>query len=87
MIPPKTFAQWLANYIDKPGPRGELARDWAYQRAKDDPDSDGVLECALQSGLWNGDLGQAAPAVYHSARRAYAVYCFRHCVRYGGGGS
>lgn len=76
MIQPKTFAQWLANYIDKPGTRGTLARDWALTGATEDE-----VERYIEQGNWSDEYDSAAE--YYSARRAYAVYCLRHVRRYG----
>lgn len=101
VIQPKTFPQWLANYIDKPEPRGQLARDWSllqtssefhYGFSNDELLSfldrglwDDELERLACCGLWNEGRDYNTDATYYAARRAYAVYALRHAQRYGRG--
>lgn len=60
--PPKTFMQWLANYIDKPTRRGELARYAAQYDFKEDR--------VCWEGGYMGELFKAT--------RSYDMYVYRH---------
>jgi len=64
MIQPKTFAQWLANYTDKPTPRGQFARDWALLRDPvadvHDGFSDEALIQLVERGRWAAETERMA---------------------------